>query len=900
MKILAILTGLAVGITATQADVLVSYLETGGAIGANPRDIVPAASSAPGLAASDMDIENYLADRDLVRTSFGDVSFPAGTGYWTTLKANDDFASDPGTTPDFSEGYFKFTLTANAGNMIDATSLAFDWGNGSNNGALTQETFGYRAYASVDGGAFTSVGSDSVTMNLADNTFIQNTSANIDLSGLATTADGGSIEIRILQFTSNGNTGTISDFQNIKLNGDIPTFTDTDGDGMGDNWENNNGLVVGVNDSALDEDSNGGPDGLTNLQEYNLGTDPQDSDTDDDGLLDGVETGTGIYVSPSDTGTDPLIEDTDGDYYPDGEEVANGSDPTDSDSIPPPPPGMVEVAPDGAWTWFNDERAIFHNGFLYSGYVRTDGYQGITRYDPATGAAIHMQLGTAASRQTDDHNNPSLTVLPDGRLLAVYSKHNDTSGFRYRTSKVAAPSTDADWNAEQIKSTVKNSYSNTYRLTAESNKIYNFHRSINWNPTLTRSVDNGSTWDTPTQFISKDDGERPYVRYCSNHGNRIDLIYTDGHPRDINNSIYHLYYQGGNFNQTDGTLVKTLANLPINHDTGERGAVVYPYSSAAWGAGEGPDDWIPSGRAWTWDIHYGSDGHPVCTFQVQRDDVTGSGWNHDRIYYYYARWTGTEWQRRFIAHAGRGLYDHEDDYGGGMAIDPDDPQVIYISSNAADPFNISDIDNVPLGPNERYEIWRGFTADGGLTFTWQSVTTGSNADNLRPIVPENHGRTRHVLWFNGTYSSYTSFSTKVLGVFDDPKEEFTAWQTGFDIGGAALDDDSDGDGLVDLLEYALGGSPTDPEDTPFPTISSDRFSFHHLPPRTDVEWIVEATPDLLGTWTEIAIVRAAGLPNDIADGYTLGTDSGDPALLTIDPDAESPQGFYRLKVRYGN
>ena len=271
-----------------------------------------------------------------------------------------------------------------------------------------------------------------------------------------------------------------------------------------------------------------------------------------------------------------------------------------------------------------------------------------------------MQLGTAASKGTDDHNNPAITILPDGRLLVSYSRHSKDNHFFTRTSKVANPDSDSDWNTEQTVSTnEKNSYVNTYRLSAESDEIYVFHRDINWNPTITRSSDN----------------------------------------------------------------------------------------------------------------------------------------------------------------------------------------------------------------------------------------------NMRPIVPENHGRTRHVLWFNGTYSS---FSTKVLGVFDDEKEEFTAWQTGFDIDGAALTDDSDGDGLVDLLEYALGSDPTDPQDHPFPTISSDRFSFHHLPPRTDVEWIVETAPDLLGAWTTVATVRAAGLPNDIADGYALGTDGGDPTLLTLAPTEASPREFYRLKVRYGN
>jgi hypothetical protein len=44
------------------------------------------------------------------------------------------------------------------------------------------------------------------------------------------------------------------------------------------------------------------------------------------------------------------------------------------------------LANDGAWTWFNDPRALFHNGRLYFGYVK----RGTTRpalsvYDPETG-----------------------------------------------------------------------------------------------------------------------------------------------------------------------------------------------------------------------------------------------------------------------------------------------------------------------------------------------------------------------------------------------------------------------------------------------------------------------------------------------------------------------------------
>jgi hypothetical protein len=58
------------------------------------------------------------------------------------------------------------------------------------------------------------------------------------------------------------------------------------------------------------------------------------SDEDGDLLLDIVETGTGVYVSPTDTGSDPLDWDTDNDGFNDGWEVEVGSDPNDRAHTP--------------------------------------------------------------------------------------------------------------------------------------------------------------------------------------------------------------------------------------------------------------------------------------------------------------------------------------------------------------------------------------------------------------------------------------------------------------------------------------------------------------------------------------------------------------------------------------
>jgi hypothetical protein len=97
---------------------------------------------------------------------------------------------------------------------------------------------------------------------------------------------------------------------------------DSDGDEIPDWWELQSGLDPALGaDASLDADA----DGLTNVEEYLAGTDPQSADSDSDGLTDGEE---------ADLGLDPLSDDTDGDGFADGDEVASGSDPRRPGSVP--------------------------------------------------------------------------------------------------------------------------------------------------------------------------------------------------------------------------------------------------------------------------------------------------------------------------------------------------------------------------------------------------------------------------------------------------------------------------------------------------------------------------------------------------------------------------------------
>ena len=127
--------------------------------------------------------------------------------------------------------------------------------------------------------------------------------------------------------------------------GTDPKNPDTDDDGLKDGDEVNK---YGTN--PLNPDTDG--DGLRDGREAELGTDPLNPDTDDDGLADGreVELGTNPKVADSDAdglsdgdevdkyGTNPLKSDTDDDGLPDGEEIRLGTNPleadTDKDGLP--------------------------------------------------------------------------------------------------------------------------------------------------------------------------------------------------------------------------------------------------------------------------------------------------------------------------------------------------------------------------------------------------------------------------------------------------------------------------------------------------------------------------------------------------------------------------------------
>ncbi len=124
-------------------------------------------------------------------------------------------------------------------------------------------------------------------------------------------------EVAVNENVDTDNDG-LTDEQELELGTD-PNDPGTDGDGLQDGEE-----MEFYDTDPLDDDTDG--DGLTDGEEINAyNTDPTDDDSDDDGLTDGEEI--------NEYHTNPNADDSDEDGIPDGEEVMDyGTDPTDPDT----------------------------------------------------------------------------------------------------------------------------------------------------------------------------------------------------------------------------------------------------------------------------------------------------------------------------------------------------------------------------------------------------------------------------------------------------------------------------------------------------------------------------------------------------------------------------------------
>jgi hypothetical protein len=418
-----------------------------------------------------------------------------------------------------------------------------------------------------------------------------------------------------------------------------------------------------------------------------------------------------------------------------------------------PSPAPVVLDDDGGWCWFEDERAVFVDDHTLVVGTVASGATDPTRkgdivavvHDLATGKSTSVELHDRLA--LDDHNSPAFLVRPDRRVLAVYGRHGPDDHFSYRISEPGDPTRWGPIRAFTPSRKTRLTYSNLFRLESEGGRVYDFFRGFDGSmkPSYAVSDDGGDTWRAGGIVIHSP-AVRPYAKYASDGRDAIHLIYTEGHPRDADNSLYHVVYRRGTLHRSDGT---PIAPLEKGLDRPEEGTRIF----------RGDPDHV----AWPCDVALDAGGHPRVAYSVQVGSAgmpprTGG----EDIDYRLAAWDGTRWRDGFLAHGGRRLYAGEDDYSGLVALDPDRPGTVYLSTDV-DPVTAEPLVSRAEG-TRHHEIFRGVTPDEGQTWRFEPITRDSTADNLRPIIPRGVGPKTALLWLRGTFRTFTDYHQSVMMV----------------------------------------------------------------------------------------------------------------------------------------
>lgn len=391
--------------------------------------------------------------------------------------------------------------------------------------------------------------------------------------------------------------------------------------------------------------------------------------------------------------------------------------------------------PDGAWCWFSDPRAIYHDGKLVAGWVSSDGSIQVGAR-PLKGGETEV-VTLAPQFEKDDHDHPTFAFLPDGRLSAFYSKHSKGDMFMASIRRAGDFTAWTESRAIGLLDPTKGprgiTYNNPFVLSSENHALWFFFRGSDFKPTVTVSRNGGQTWEPQRTLISeqgRDTGNRPYAKYWSDGRGRIDILFTDGHPRnEPKNSVYFVRYEKGAFWKADGSKIADFDQLPLEPAQCDR---VY--------------DGAIAGRAWIWSIVEDAAGRPVIGY-------TRLPTEQDHRYH-YARWDGTTWVDHEIT-AGGGWFpktppnakEREPHYSGGLAIDPANPNRVFLSRPIHGVFEIDEFT----------------TTDGGANWSFVPVTRNSTADNVRPyVVPGTPIGQAVVMWMhNLSYVHYTNYQTQL-------------------------------------------------------------------------------------------------------------------------------------------
>jgi len=423
-------------------------------------------------------------------------------------------------------------------------------------------------------------------------------------------------------------------------------------------------------------------------------------------------------------------------------------------AMPIPANGIIQFNDNGGWNWFQDERAVvdraknkFVIGSVANGGARDGNIEAVV-YDVAAGTKQLFTLGTGLKAYPDEHNAPAFLVRPDGKYFAMWAGHRLDCNSRSSIFDGTAWAAEAlfDWSSLGCPWGGRDSnlvtYANPWYL---GGSIFAAVRSVDTTPALLKSDNDGATLSYYGRVIAAPNVGfvAGYYKYWGNNSDRIDFVGTEGHPRDLDASLWHGYLKGGKLYDSKDTVLDDNAT-----DTDAPALKRYT-PAVATGVTLGG---VTLNHLWNHDIVRYGDGTIAILGQGR---VAGSSNDDPDLRLIYARYDGSAWRSSYLAKAGHKLTADDQDFTGVSALHPENPNIAFISTNV-DPRD----DSTPLG---KHEIFEGVTCDGGATWHWAPLTRGSTVDNLRPIVPKWDASHTLLLWLSGTYVSAQHYSLAVVG-----------------------------------------------------------------------------------------------------------------------------------------
>lgn len=378
---------------------------------------------------------------------------------------------------------------------------------------------------------------------------------------------------------------------------------------------------------------------------------------------------------------------------------------------------------EGAYHFLNDPRPFRADGRTFMGWTNNDTEVVVYQLDHATGETETVRWDSDLP-DGSDHNNPSLLELDDGRLIAFYDRSSD---IHYRMTSTPH---DITTFGEERSISASDDYATAVQLPGESDRIYQFSRSrddgLEGTCVFRTSNDYGFSWSDATQVLPDWNWQYPYVRRDDEDDAAFHLLIT-GNPKFVEpDDVMYLRYESGVFRRADGSTAADVADLPMDADDVD---VAYDEDEAEYEA-----------RATDLRVH---EGTPYITY-IRYEGSDNE--RHHLVYAYFDDDAG-EWVNRDVTVTEPGSEppapgDNAWLHPGGITIDPRDETVVYVAEV---------IDGV-------FEIRRGETTDGGETWAFESVTTGSEEKKIRPQPVENG---TGLFWMSGAFEYHDDWETDI-------------------------------------------------------------------------------------------------------------------------------------------